>query len=302
MAVKRHPIIEKIRSPFYSLRNNTFIYKNIVNRKYKLSKTEYKDIDIVQSKILDELRHYGIAVVNFNELFSNDLFEELSDWIQNNEINLKQVDKKKFLMSYYGTSNSDKPLDLKNPFFKLYLSRNLLQIVCCYLGYIPKLHEVYIEKTIPVGESLPTFSQNWHRDPEEKKTLKVFLYLNDVTIESGPFTYILKSQPTAKSIYSKMFAQKLPHGSYPDSRSIELLTSSADHYVATAPKATLIFCDTAGLHKGGYATKNERIMSTGFYPSKQYSENTLYKLPSLTNLEISNLELDPLALKVLGSD
>jgi hypothetical protein len=43
-------------------------------------------------------------------------------------------------------------------------------------------------------------------------------------------------------------------------------------------------------------------MSTGFYPSKQYSENTLYKLPSLTNLEISNLELDPLALKVLGSD
>ena len=302
MAIKKHPILEKVRSPYFQLRNNVFIYRNLVNRRHKVSTEGFELLDSLQKKIVDDLNKNGIATIDFNKLFSDDDFLVLSNWITINEKNLKQKSKKKFLFSYYGTEDSNKPIDLTNPFVKFYLSEKILQIASTYLGYSPQLYEVYIEKTIPVGDSDPVQSQNWHRDPEEKKTLKIFLYLNDVTIESGPFTYILGSQPTSKSKLAKIFPQKLPHGSYPDSVGVKKLVNEENYFIATAPKATLIFCDTAGIHKGGYATKYERIMSTGFFPSKKYLEKPMYKVNDLSNTEQIEFQLNPLALKVLGAN
>lgn len=300
MAIKRNLIIEKIRFPYYLIRNNAFIYKNLVNRKHRAAASDFGDIDPVQKKIIDDLNLNGIATAPVGELFSNDEFSKLLDWVQKNEVNLKQKIKKKFLYSYYGTEVSSKPIDLGNPFVQFYLSDRLLQIVISYLGYIPNLYEVYIEKTVPVGDASPEYSQNWHRDPEEKKTLKIFLYLNDINTDCGPFTYVLKSQPTAKSKLSKLFPQKLPHGSYPEADRVKDSVEENSYFVATAEKATLIFCDTAGLHRGGHATKHYRIMSTAFFPSKKYSEKPLFSLDSLRDSDLTKYNLSSLALKVLG--
>jgi hypothetical protein len=302
MAIKRNPIIEAARRPFFVIRNNGLIYRNLVNRKHRVKRSEFPNLDIIQRDILDNLNKFGIAMVHFDKIFMGDDFGKFTRWVEENECNLKQKSKKKFLFTYYGTEDPEKVLDLSNPFVELYLSERLLQIVISYLGYIPNLNEVYIEKTVPTTNLVPTYSQNWHRDPEEKKTLKIFLYLNDVTIESGPFTYILKSQPTSKSKISKKFPQKLPHGSYPDSVDITKITKPSDHLVATAPKGTLIFCDTAGIHKGGNATKYERIMSTGFYPSKKYSEKPLYKLNNVSKIDLTKLRFSNLAKRVLNID
>ena len=299
MAIKRHSIIEKIRHPYYLIRNNEYIYKNFVNRKYRIPSFDLKN-EPVQQKIINDLNSNGIATVPFGELFPIGEFSKLLDWVYKNEGNLKQKNKKKYLYSYYGTEDKDKPIDLDNPFVQFYLSEKLLQVVISYLGYIPQLYEIYIEKTVPVGGASPTHSQNWHRDPEEKKTLKIFLYLNDVGIDSGPFTYILRSQPTAKSKLAKLFPQKLPHGSYPDSTSINESVNVGSYYVATAEKATLIFCDTAGIHRGGHAIKYERIMATAFFPSKKYSMEPLFKLDKLRYSPKVKHDLSSLGQKVLG--
>ena len=300
MATKRNPIIEKIRVPYYLIRNNSYIYLNFVNRKYRVTASDLIQLDSVQEKIIYDLNLNGIATASFSELFPKGEFSKLLDWVQKNEVNLKQKRKKKFLYSYYGTEDSSKPIDLENPFVQFYLSEKILQIAASYLGYIPQLYEIYIEKTLPVGDASPEFSQNWHRDPEEKKTLKIFLYLNDVNIDCGPFTYILRSQPTAKSRLSKLFPQKLPHGSYPDADSIKDSVEDNSYFVAKAEKATLIFCDTAGIHRGGHATKHHRIMSTAFFPSKRYSEQPLFNLGSLRDSDLAKCNLNSLALKVLG--
>jgi len=300
MAIKRNPIIEKIRAPYYLIRNNSYIYLNFVNRKYRVTTSDLMQTDTVQDKIIYDLNLNGIATASFGELFPKGEFSKLFDWVQKNEVNLKQKSKKKYLYSYYGTEDENKPIDLDNPFVQFYLSEKLLQIVVSYLGYIPQLYEIYIEKTLPVGDASPTYSQNWHRDPEEKKTLKIFLYLNDVNIESGPFTYILRSQPTGKSKLAKLFPQKLPHGSYPESDSIKKLVNDDSYYVATAEKATLIFCDTAGIHKGGHAIKYDRVMSTAFFPSKKYSMKPLFKLDSLKYNPQAKHNLSNLGQKVLG--
>jgi len=118
-------------------------------------------------------------------------------------------------------------------------------------------------------------SQLWHRDLEEKKMIKVFIYLNDVNENNGPFFYVKGSQPSGKSKISKFAPQYLPKGSYPDEATVKN-TILLDQIVCAKGKAgTIIFCDTAGLHKGGFVVEGERKMITGFFPSKKWSEPAL---------------------------
>lgn len=261
-----------IKRFYFSIRNNEYIYLNIVNFK---SKKELKSLQIIinekQSKVLEDLKSDGISIIDYDDMFDRDIFTEMCDFIADNEENLKAKGKKKFLQSYFGTDNSELALDLLNPFVKFYLSKNLLEIVSMYLEYVPQLFEIYVEKTIPVGDEKSVFSQNWHRDPQEKRTLKVFLYLSDVTEFAGPFVYLKGSAPTSDGKYKKIFHQRLPNGSYPNEEDLHKKINDKDLLIATGKKGTVIFCDTSGLHRGGYATSQHRIMATGFFPSKAYT-------------------------------
>ena len=52
---------------------------------------------------------------------------------------------------------------------------------------------------LPVEQSeLPVDSERWHRDHEDRKIVKLYLYLVDVEEQMGPFTYIRSSQPGGK--------------------------------------------------------------------------------------------------------
>ena len=286
---------------YFSFRNSRFIYLHIVNLKQKRDLQFLKfNFSDTQARVLRELNTKGISVINFTELFNKSVLEEMEIWISDNEAKLTQKPKKKFLFSYFGTTDKDSVLDLSNPFVRFYLSSNLLEIASSYLGYIPQLFEVYVEKTIPVGGEAPSHSQNWHRDPEEKRTLKIFLYLSDVITESGPFTYIEGSSPTSKGKYRNIFPQKLPDGSYPSEIEVSNKINPSELFVATGNLGSIIFCDTAGLHRGGYAKSHHRIMATGFFPSKHYSESSRFSTKEL-NLN-SKFAVSLLAKKVLGID
>jgi ectoine hydroxylase-related dioxygenase (phytanoyl-CoA dioxygenase family) len=130
--------------------------------------------------------------------------------------------------------------------------------------------------TLPVGESAPVQSQRWHRDPEEKKICKVFIYLNDVDENTGPFTFVLGSQYGGK--YGHLFPQKTPEGSYPNEEILLKKIDPRDIKLMTAPKGTVIFCDTSGLHRGGYAKTKERLMFTAFFSAPTNSEKPWYKI------------------------
>jgi len=199
-------------------------------------------------------------------------------------------------MSYFGNNQDRVDLDLGNPFFNFYMSEEITFIACSYLGYIPQLNYVTIEKTLPIkNDELATHSQNWHRDPEEKRMIKVFVYLNVVNESNGPFIYAKQSHPSSHHNLSKFAPQNLPYGSYPDERSVISKVRDEDLVTAVGQAGTVIFCDTAGLHRGGLSLSGERIMATGFYPSKRWTEPSLIQIP--LNLDIKSL--NPLAKKVL---
>jgi hypothetical protein len=299
MATSSSKYKEIVKRMYYSVRNSRVVYLNIVNlqQKKSLGTFDFKISD-TQKKVLNDLNLNGVSVINFSDLLDESLLNDMSEWIVNNEKNLTTKHKKKFLLSYFGTENKELLLDVTNPFVRFYLSSEILEITSLYLGYIPQLFEVYVEKTIPVGLENPTYSQNWHRDPEEKRTLKVFVYLSDVTDDAGPFTYVMGSAPTGMGKYKKLFPQKLPHGSYPSEMDVSSKIGLADLLTATGIKGSIIFCDTSGLHRGGYAKSQHRIMATGFYPSKHYSESSRF---SVNGLEKSaRFLILPLARKVLG--
>ena len=299
MATKSsNKLFEDFKAIYFPLRNSLFMYRWIVNfystvqwafLKKKFQKTIATSN--TTSKVISDLNKDGIAFTNLKELFpETDWLERLQSWTMANEANLSPKGKKKFLLTYFGKDESILDINLNNPFMHLYLDDKILEIVCGYLGYLPQLNYLTIEKTIPTNEATPVFSQNWHRDPEEKKTIKVFIYVSNVLQVNGPFIYAKKSQPSSKHSTSRAFPQKLPYGSYPNESDVLSAINPEDVVIAEGKAGTVIFCDTAGLHRGGLAKSGERIMSTAFYPSKKWTEPpSIKKANSLNSPLLSDL-------------
>lgn len=293
----------QVKHFYYSIRNQILIYRWVTNLRNTFSylifvKNRFNNLPENQiiKRIVSDLRNNGIAFSSIDEFFpQSDYFQQMAAWLNKNEKNLVFKSKKKFLMSYHGNENSILDLDSNNPFINFYLSDYILKIVCDYLGYIPQLNYLTIEKTLVMNESSAVHSQLWHRDPEEQKMIKVFIYLNDVSENNGPFFYVKGSQPSGNSKMSKFAPQYLPKGSYPDEMTVMNTILSDAIVCATGKAGTIIFCDTAGLHKGGLAVEGERKMSTAFFPSKKWSEPALLRKSKTSQLNVKS----DLAKKIL---
>ena len=112
----------------------------------------------------------------------------------------------------------------------------------------------------------PIGSQRWHRDPEDIKLVKVFLYFSDVDLTAGPTYYIPNSRKGEK--YGHLWPQKIPRGSVPPLEALEELIPCSDWEVCTYPAGTFVFVDTVGFHKGGRATHRNRVFATWTFVSQ----------------------------------
>ena len=108
-------------------------------------------------------------------------------------------------------------------------------------------------------------SQRWHRDYNDKHLLKAFLYLVDVNEEMGPFQYVPGSQPGGP--YGDEWGWKPLGQNYPTEEELESRIPASAIHTFTAPKGTLIFCNTAGFHRGGFSTTDPRVLATVTYSS-----------------------------------
>lgn len=81
-------------------------------------------------------------------------------------------------------------LPTDNPFVSFALQPAVLGILSRALGELPQLD--YVLLTLSHGDSRElTYSQLWHRDHDDVRTIKLFVYLTDVVSEAhGPFTFL----------------------------------------------------------------------------------------------------------------
>ncbi len=268
---------KKLLHLFFAVRNSWPIWYYVLNARARfLYKHTPQTLSPLQSRILDDLQKDGIAFSSLDEFFPDEpVLETLQRWEKGHREEADAISKKTFLKSYW---NMPLAFEASNPFCTLSIRKDVLAIVNAYDKMFRMLHHVHLARTVPVGNATPVFSQNWHRDPEEKRMVKFFVYLSDVKEENGPFTYLRSSNFGAQK-YGHLFPQDVPLGVYPDTEKLMSSIDPTDIVTATGKAGTIIFCDTVGFHRGGYTQSGERVMFTAFYPSVWWTEQKRYKLP-----------------------
>jgi len=260
------PFLRTAAQSFFHLRAAYPVWYYILNREGRRLWRDWRTplSGEESARVAQELKHKGIAITHLQRLFPDeqrldDLFRSAAE-----SHRAAAVKTHKTFLRYLWDIEPE--LDWANPFVRLALDPVLLSVVNEYLGLAGRFYHLTLNATTPVQSyTAAAQSQRWHRDPEDKKMCKVFLYLNDVDETAGPFTYVRESAYGMR--FGRAFPQRPPRGSYPDSAELERIIPPQAIVRCTGPAGTLIFCDTAGLHRGGYATAKERIMFTAGYRS-----------------------------------
>jgi hypothetical protein len=126
---------------------------------------------------------------------------------------------------------------------------DVLRIARAYLGCRPTISSVGIHLTIPaVGEAVGV--QRFHRDVDEWKFFKLFVYLSDVDEESGPHEFVEGSQRSCGSIISAPYNEDEVERSYGRDKMIKIL----------GPKGTTFIADTWGIHRGNIPISRPRLI------------------------------------------
>ncbi len=298
---------ERLFFLYHRIRNSWSIWFYWLNRGprkfWKLFRPQ--NISEAQRKIARSLERDGIATADISDLFPDiSFFEDLKKYtlerlndpaiqdeiISKKEMNPGKKGEKTFFTYLLGGDKNLAVGDFENPFLKFVLQDEIIFPAALYLKLAPKFNSFYLMSTMVVPPDFRAYlSQRWHRDPEDKKLVKVFLYLNDVDEGTGPFTYVKGSHFGGK--WRHLFPQRLPAGSYPPDGELEKIVPKEDIKICTARAGTIIFCDTSGLHRGGFSTTKSRLMSMACFVSGASVFKTNYERPEKEYLE----KLAPLA-------
>lgn len=253
------------------------VWWHLSNAKARRAWTRYAEpLTPQEQAIVDSIRRTGIAVAHIDNLLSPVVFAELRRYAakrwNNPEIRAVAKDRERAPLDAQGVKKSflvslwegEHVLDFSHPFIRLSVSAPLLRIVGAYLGLAPKFRDWRLEVTVPTPEGMrPRASQRWHRDQEDQKLIKVFLYLSDVDEAAGPFMYVQYAHPVGK--WRNLFPRIPPRGSLPMPEDVDRHIPWDDVVTLTGRAGTIIFCDTSGLHQGGYAKSTHRLMYTSIY-------------------------------------
>jgi hypothetical protein len=143
----------------------------------------------------------------------------------------------------------------------------VLAIADAYYGEKAKARVPAIWRVSKVPEDVGSLermgSQRWHRDQTDRNILKLFIYFSDVDEGAGALEYIPDSLPV-----NSRWSEKIPltdQTGYPPPELIETLVPKEEIVRCSGKRGTLVFVDTAGLHRGGYALEKIRITSQTTY-------------------------------------
>lgn len=245
-----------------------------------------------QQHVLDGLRTRGIATIAFDELIGDAaLWRELQaemDAFVARAVELvpagltRPEDKEQFLIRRFRPPKFGEPMDearlaTDGPWLRFAAGDALLDVVNAYRGLRTKLVDFDQWYTVPFPEEYERVrSQRWHRDPEDRNVVKVFLYFSDVDEGSGPFEYVPGS--TTGGPYGNLFPWGKGKSWYPPPDAFDKKVPESDRLLVTAPAGTIVVCDTSGFHRGGYARSMPRILSTHTYVSPRAAGNRRFEV------------------------
>jgi len=117
----------------------------------------------------------------------------------------------------------------------------------------------------------------WHRDSVYKIQYKSIAYLTDVTIETGPFEYLLgshKKSTILKSIIENNFESNQNRMTEEEIANFKSSNPSLISKTFTATKGSVILVDTSGIHRGTPIQTGERYALTNYFFPKHHYTNS----------------------------
>ena len=277
----------------------------------KLDRRDYKSSKILSIfyRFLNPIKYFRQLFLNVNSENEKSLIEdgykqfifesqnlakviERSNTIINNISFYKELDKskKEFLQSYkINFLNKENHI-----YLKILFENKFLNIIRGYLGKHLTLKEINIFYS-PNLNFEKGRSQELHMDGDSNKQIKIFLYLNDVDLESGPLTVL--SKKISKNIYNILKKRKkiLKKTNRVEDNSIKELNFENFLKPLCGKTGTINFVDTSNCyHFGSRPGKKERFLvlyqfldSFSYYlPFKSSEEKKIYSSNILNNNEI----------------
>ncbi len=279
-------IIKKIDNRLFNiftLINYTFVdLKLFVSFLLNLSKSkpQYKT-NFSYSSELNTLKLEG--VIRIRKIYNSSIIKELEKDFNNlkdefvnlspakieTDIDKKVLDKQVFNKGEQHYKRFVKNIQIKDPFIKspkvlkIALNNTFIDIAKNYFD----TNDVYmtgVNFRRSYFNNLPaTDTQMYHRDRNSYKILKVFIYLNNVDEDTGPFQYIRKSHKKWPFLSNRKYRWEDDY--------IEKKYGKKSIFSATSEIGDVIIADTTGFHKGKQLNKNYRTMLTLNYST--FAEN-----------------------------
>lgn len=253
---------------FFFWRRKSF--RNLINLPRRLSfrlkgkRRLGKRSDAIEiARVATELKEHGIAISSIENFSEMPTTSELQK--EYNELLAKEAEaphSRKFKPFIERLIDDDYDFSTnKTSAIYRFVSNPALKITAeNYLNLVPKLTSFKIWRSHFTGNLSRTASQNWHRDYNEFQMVRIFLYFNDVDVSNGAGQYVSGSHYLGDSYNKLEYSEE--SGTYATDEEIAENFSGDRIVCATGKAGTLVFMDTAGLHRGGFHTnEGERRVS-----------------------------------------
>lgn len=247
-------LLNKIFSKSYRTNFSRFFFKYFLGliRRIKSNKVDLRNKKIEFNSVNNELDRLGWVKLNENKL-NKDIINLKKDAIDSarqifeSEFNENQSDKK--YLRNINLTNFPKEI---TSFHKFFTNPLFINIISNYLNDTPLLTELKLLYSPP--SSIKDFkgSQLFHSDFDDKKLVKIFVFIDDVDFDMGPLELIEKND--SKLIMKKVnysWGQKSKNYSSHDDRLKDVLGKEPTRRELVGPSGSIYLVDTANcLHRG----------------------------------------------------
>jgi hypothetical protein len=126
---------------------------------------------------------------------------------------------------------------------------DILRIVSDYLGCKPTISSLGVRWSFPSAAHLAE-TQAFHRDPDDWRFVKLFIYLTDVDAGAGPHAYVVGSHDTPATLRARPYPRE----------SLERRFGTESIRTITGPAGTTFMADTYGIHMGEPPQSRPRLI------------------------------------------
>jgi hypothetical protein len=172
--------------------------------------------------------------------------------------------------------------------FRWGLAMRLLRIVEAYLR-LPVGYDG-LSFYYSMADSREAGPRVWHRDREDRRMIKVAVYLNDVDDDGGPYE-VMRPEPNARMIGRRGFSYQ----NLPTEAAEQILGAPRESWVqsVTGPAGTVFFSDTAHYyHRGKPPVATHRSAIFYHYFSRPPRHPFLCERSPFTQRQIADLVAD----------